>query len=86
MISISPSSLIGWRDASDINGDEVRLEVNTAALLSEALCKAKAGTVNHEGSVPTFILDWLPQADDLRTFLGSEEGARMGTMAVLLAA
>ena len=45
----------------EINGDEVRLEANTAALLSEDLYKAKVGTVNHEGSVPTFILDWLPE-------------------------
>ena len=47
----------------EINGDEVRLEANTAALLSEDLHKAKMGAVNHEGSVPTFVLSWLPGMD-----------------------
>jgi len=30
--------------------------------------------------------DWLPQADGLRTYLGSEDGATAGRQAVLLAA
>ena len=30
--------------------------------------------------------DWLPQADDLRTYLGSEDGAAAGRQAILLAA
>ena len=48
----------------EVNGDEVRLEANTAALLSGDIHKQKVGTVNHEGAVPTFVIDWLPKPDN----------------------
>ena len=43
----------------EVSGDEVRLEADTAALLSEDIQRQKVGTVNHEVTVPTFVLDWL---------------------------
>lgn len=51
----------------EIQGNEVRLEANVANLLSPELHKTKAGTVNHEASVPTLVLDWLPGPEKTRT-------------------
>ena len=47
----------------EIDGDEVMIETNVAALLEEGLQNGKMGTANHEVAVPTFGIGWLPGPD-----------------------
>jgi DNA-binding transcriptional MerR regulator len=48
----------------EVAGDEVRLDARMANVLTIEAEKRKDGTVNHEGqSVPSIVLDWLPDVD-----------------------
>ena len=58
----------------EVNGDEVRLEVDTAALLSGDIHKQEVGTANQDGTVPTFVIDWLSLLDDFRNWPARSAG------------
>lgn len=47
----------------ELEGDEVRIETNVAAMLEEGLQNAKTRTANHEGAVLAVGRVWLPGPD-----------------------
>lgn len=47
----------------ELERDEVRIEMNVAAMLEEGLQNAKARTASHEGAVLAIGDAWLPGAD-----------------------